>query len=375
MPPSIRFGIEEEFFLIDLDSRDIVRRPPAAFVRDCRRALGERLSSELLQCQLETTTPVVSSREEARQHLATSRGELIGIAERYGIGLIGAGTHPLAQWRGQLSSRAPRYRRLFDDFQIIAQRNLLCGLHIHVEVPPTIDRILLMNQVMRWLPLMLALSASSPFWARRDTGMMSYRQSAYDEWPRTGIPRLFRDEGEYRRYVGVLIAARAIPDESHIWWAIRPSSRYPTLELRIADACPILDDSLCIAELFRTIVHRRIGAIRSGPTQSGDGIERLLIEEDRWQAKRFGVAAQFINPTDTARLDLSATLDRFAETCGPAVEELDSAWAIAHARHIARGGSSADRQRALHTAAKARGLPERQALREVVDSLVAETRH
>ena len=100
MPPSIRFGIEEEFFLIDLDSRDIVRRPPAAFVRDCRRALGERLSSELLQCQLETTTPVVSSREEARQHLATSRGELIGIAERYGIGLIGAGTHPLAQWRG-----------------------------------------------------------------------------------------------------------------------------------------------------------------------------------------------------------------------------------------------------------------------------------
>lgn len=371
----IRFGIEEEFFLVDLDSRDIVRRPPPAFVRDCRRALGERLSSELLQCQLETTTPIVSSREEARQHLATSRGELVGIAERYGIGLIGAGTHPLAQWRGQLSSRAPRYRQLFDDFQIIAQRNLLCGLHVHVEVPATVDRILLMNQVMRWLPMMLALSASSPFWARRDTGMMSYRQSAYDEWPRTGIPRLFRDEDEYRRYVGVLISARAIPDESHIWWAIRPSSRYPTLELRIADACPLLDDTLCIAELFRTIVHRHIGAIRVGLQRNSDGIERLLIEEDRWQAKRFGVAARFINPADAARLDLSSALDRFAEACGSAVGDLDSAWAIDHARNIARHGSSADRQRSVHIAAKTRGLSERQALGEVVDALVTETRH
>lgn len=374
MPSSIRFGIEEEFFLIDLDSRDIVRRPPAAFVRECRRALGERLSSELLQCQLETTTPVVSSLVEARGHLTTSRGELIAIAERYGIGLIAAGTHPLAQWRGQLGSRAPRYRQLFDDFQIIAQRNLLCGLHVHAEVPPTVDRILLMNQVMRWLPLMLALSASSPFWARRDTGMMSYRQSAYDEWPRTGIPRLFRDEGEYRRYVGVLIAARAVPDESHIWWAIRPSSRYPTLELRIADACPILDDSLCIAELFRTVVHHQIGAIEAGLIRDGDGIERLLIEEDRWQAKRFGVAARFINPEDTARLDLSSILDRFAEACGSAAGELGSDWAIAHARDIASRGGCADRQRAIYAAARSRGLPERQALREVVDALVAETR-
>lgn len=374
MPSSIRFGIEEEFFLIDLGSRDIVRRPPAAFVRECRRALGERLSRELLQCQLETTTPVISSLVEARGFLTTSRAELIAIAERYGIGLVAAGTHPLAQWRGQLGSRAPRYRQLFDDFQIIAQRNLLCGLHVHAEVPPTVDRILLMNQVMRWLPLMLALSASSPFWGRRDTGMMSYRQSAYDEWPRTGIPRLFRDEAEYRRYVGVLIAARAIPEESHIWWAIRPSSRYPTLELRIADACPIVDDSLCIAELFRTIVHRQIGAIEAGLTQGSDGIERLLIEEDRWQAKRFGVAARFINPEDTARLDLSSTLDRFAEACGSAIGELGSDWAIAHARNIASRGGSADRQRAIHAAARSRGLPESQALREVVDSLVAETR-
>ncbi len=371
---TIRFGIEEEFFLSDLRTGDIVRRPPAAFVGDCRRALGERLSSELLQCQLETTTPVVSSRDEARRHLVTSRAELIRIAERYGITVVAAGTHPLAQWRGQLGSRALRYRQLFDDFQIIAQRNLLCGLHVHAEVPPTVDRILLMNQVMRWLPMLLALSASSPFWARRDTGMMSYRQSAYDEWPRTGIPRLFRDEDEYRRYISVLIAARAIPDESHIWWAIRPSSRYPTLELRIADSCPRLDDAICIADLFRTLVHQQIGAIQSGVAQCSDGIERLLIEEDRWQAKRFGVGARFISPPAAEPLDLSSTLDRFVTTCGSALDEIDTAWAIDHARTIIRCGSSADRQRAIHADARARGLPERQALRQVVDALVAETR-
>jgi carboxylate-amine ligase len=373
--PTIRFGIEEEFFLSDLDSGDIVRRPPAGFVRDCRRALGDRLSSELLQCQLETKTPIVSSRDEARLHLTTSRGELARTGERYGIGLMASGTHPLAQWRDQLGNRAPRYRQLFDDFRIIAERNLLCGLHVHAEVPATVDRVLLMNQVMRWLPMLLALSASSPFWARRDTGMMSYRQSAYDEWPRTGIPRLFRDEAEYRRYAGLLIAARAIPDESHIWWAIRPSVRYPTLELRIADACPVMDDALCIAELFRTVVHRQIGAILAGETRGSDGIERLLIEEDRWQAKRFGVAAQFINPANAEALDMTATLERFEVACGPALGELDAAWALDHARTIVRQGSSAHRQRSVYTAARERGAAARGALREVVDSLIAETRH
>lgn len=375
MRSTIRFGIEEEFFLSDLSTGDIVRRPPAAFTLDCRRALGDRLSSELLQCQIETTTPVVMSRDEARGHLAANRATLIEIGQRHGIGLIASGTHPLAQWRDQLGSQAPRYRRLFDDFRIVAQRNLLCGLHVHAEVPTPVDRVLLMNQVMRWLPMLLALSASSPFWARRDTGMMSYRQSAYDEWPRTGIPRLFHDEQEYRRYVDLLIGAEAIPDESHIWWAIRPSSRYPTLELRIADSCPRLDDALCIAELFRTVVHDRIGAILAGEAVAGVDIERLLIEEDRWQAKRFGVAARFIHPTGTGTSDMDSTLDRFGATCGAALEALDTAWALDHARQIVRSGSSADRQRGVHAEARARGRSERQALREVVDALVAETRH
>lgn len=374
MRPTVRFGIEEEFFLSDLRSGDIVRRPPTGFVRECRRALGDRLSSELLQCQIETKTPILRSHAEAREHLSASRSALTDIGLRHDIGLVAAGTHPLAQWRGQLGTQAPRYRRLFDDFQIIAQRNLLCGLHVHVEVTTEVDRIRLMNRVMRWLPMLLALSASSPFWERRDTGMMSYRQSAYDEWPRTGIPRLFTDEAEYRRYVGMLVAAGAIPDESRIWWAIRPSSRYPTLELRITDACPRLDDALCIAELFRAIVHHHVGAIIAGDAPGTDGIERLLIEEDRWQAKRFGVAARFLEPGCDEGPDMAATLDRLEAACGDALADIGAGWALDHARQVVKSGGSADRQRSAHTEARARGLTERGALRAVVDMLVEETR-
>jgi carboxylate-amine ligase len=268
-----------------------------------------------------------------------------------------------------------RYEELLDDFQIIAQRNLLCGLHVHAEVHEGIDRIQLMNRVMRWLPLFLALSASSPYWARQDTGLMSYRQAAYDEWPRTGIPRLFEDELEYQRYVGTLVRARAIPDESFIWWSIRPSSRYPTIELRITDSCPRVIDAVCIAELFRVAVLQEcLDADRVDATSLRDGIERLLIEENRWRAKRFGVRAKWLDAESGLNIDLSDCLSQLARRCANAVGELQADWAFDHARRVIAEGSSAERQRRAFSEGRAAGLTTARALRRVVQALVQETR-
>jgi len=375
MATRVRFGIEEEFFLTDLETGAVVRRPSAAFHAAARDALGDFLSHELLQCQIELKTPILQVSAEAIESLTAGRRRLFGIASLFDMGIVAAGTHPLAQWRSQIPTSEVRYEELLDDFQIIAQRNLLCGLHVHAEVHEGIDRIQLMNRVMRWLPLFLALSASSPYWARQDTGLMSYRQAAYDEWPRTGIPRLFEDELEYQRYVGTLVRARAIPDESFIWWSIRPSSRYPTIELRITDSCPRVIDAVCIAELFRVAVQQEcLDADRVDATSLRDGIERLLIEENRWRAKRFGVRAKWLDAESGLNIDLSDCLSQLACRCANAVGELQADWAFDHARRVIAEGSSAERQRRVFSEGRAAGLTTARALRRVVQALVQETR-
>lgn len=374
MAATVRFGIEEEFFLTDLDSGAVVRRPPAAFHKAASNVLGDALAHELLQCQVEVKTPILQMSTEAFDSLMAGRRRLVDVAKSFDMGVVAAGTHPLAQWRSQVPTSELRYEELLDDFQIIAQRNLLCGLHVHAEVREGIDRIQLMNRVMRWLPLFLALSVSSPYWARQDTGLMSYRQAAYDEWPRTGIPRLFEDELEYQRYVQILIRARAIPDESYIWWSIRPSSRYPTIELRITDACPRAIDAVCIAELFRAVVLQEcLNVARGDQIRLRDGIERLLIEENRWRAKRFGVRAKWLDADSGLNIDLSDCLLQLARHCETAVGELQADWAFDHARRMIAEGTSADRQRRIFGEARTAGLTTTRALRRVVDALVQET--
>jgi len=374
MAATVRFGIEEEFFLTDLDSGAVVRRPPAAFHKAASNVLGDALAHELLQCQVEVKTPILQMSTEALDSLMAGRRRLVEVAKSFDMGVVAAGTHPLAQWRSQVPTSELRYEELLDDFQIIAQRNLLCGLHVHAEVREGIDRIQLMNRVMRWLPLFLALSVSSPYWARQDTGLMSYRQAAYDEWPRTGIPRLFEDELEYQRYVQILIRARAVPDESYIWWSIRPSFRYPTIELRITDACPRAIDAVCIAELFRAVVLQEcLDVARGDQIRLRDGIERLLIEENRWRAKRFGVRAKWLDVDSGLSIDLVDCLSQLARHCETAVGELQADWAFDHARRMIAEGTSADRQRRIFGEARAAGLTTTRALRRVVDALVQET--
>lgn len=370
-----RFGIEEEFFLCDATSRGLLKSFSREFIDQCHESLGDRVSHELLACQIELKTPISDSPGAASEFIEHGRVELIKIAAEHGIRIFTAGTHPLAQWRRQKLSSGSRYDAIHRDFRIIARRNLLCGLHVHVEVPTDIDRIWLMNQLMENLPLLLALSGSSPFWSGQDTGLSSYRQVAYDEWPRTGIPKLFSDEKEYRRYVDILLKTHAIEDESFIWWAIRPSPRFPTLELRITDACPRLKDSLCLAEIFRVMVWQYIQVWYSGARSTGDPILRLIIEENRWRAKRFGPAARFITLETDSELTAQEALMFLRTRCSLAVEQLGAEWAFEHAADIATYGGSAERQRAVYTQAiSERKLSNREALGAVIESLIAETK-
>ncbi|MDC8014663.1 carboxylate-amine ligase [Tahibacter soli] len=365
------YGIEEEFFLASAVSRNAVTHVPKAFVRECRAHMGESVQHEMLQSQVEIATPVLTSAAAARESLDALRQGVGRIAAGHELRLVAAGTHPLGAWREQVHTDKPRYDSLMDDFQIIGRRNLLCALHVHVAVPPGVDRVALMNRIMPWLPVLLALSTSSPFWNRQRTGLVGYRQAAYDEWPRTGIPDFFANEAEYGAFVDLLAKCGAMRDGSFLWWAIRPSSRYPTLELRIADSCTHLDDALAIAAAFRCLVaayvrRPELGAVRTTLT-------RRVIDENRWRAKRYGVEASLIDEAAAVAVPFEAMLERLVAILAPEAASFDCEREIAHLTHIVRRGSSAHEQLAVYRARRDAGDSRLLALQHVVDWLIAAT--
>ena len=259
-------GMEEEYFVFDARTRRAARRIDKKFFAAAQKALGDRVMTEMLQSQIEVATPPCSTMDEARAHLAYYRSTLAQAAADRKLGVAAMGTFPLAFWPEQLVTKKARYDAIIDDLQIIGRRNMLCGMHVHVQVPDLNSRIDLIMRLTPYLPLLLALSTSSPFWEGHATGLCGYRLAAYDEMPRTGLPELFRTKEDYDAYVAALVWAKIIPDASYIWWAIRPSLANPTIELRVADSCTRLDDAVAIAALFRCLVRAldRDRALNSG---------------------------------------------------------------------------------------------------------------
>ncbi len=216
-------GLEEEFFVFDASTRRAVRRLDKRFLASVKQSLGKSVSTEMLQSQIETVTPVCETMSEARAHLARLRLSLGEAARERGLGVAAMGTFPLAFWPEMTPTAKERYGAIMDDLQMIGLRNMMCGMHVHVEVPDLDTRINLMMRLTPYLPLLLALSTSSPFWQGHLTGLVGYRLAAYDELPRTGLPELFRTNQDYDDYVAALVGAGIIKDESYIWWAMRPS--------------------------------------------------------------------------------------------------------------------------------------------------------
>ncbi len=249
-----RFGIEEEYFLSDARTFEAPAETPDALFQAADFGTAGRIEREFLQAQIEVATEPHDDAGAARRELLRLRQNAAAAAAQHGLAILACGTHPRARWRDSVQSPKDRYAKVMDDLQMIGQRNMLCGMHVHVEFPDPSRRIDVMTRLLPYLPLFIALSTSSPFWQGRATGLKGYRLAAYDELPRTGLPELFRTTQDYDAYVDAMVRSGAMQDASHLWWAIRPSLKYPTLELRAADSCTRLDDSVAIAALYRVLV-------------------------------------------------------------------------------------------------------------------------
>ncbi len=369
--PSFSIGIEEEYLLVDRQTRDLVARAPDGLMSACETALEGQVSPEFLQCQIEVGTHVCETLGEARHDLARLRSAIAEVSAGYGLAPIAASTHPFAKWADQRHTHKERYEVLAKDLQVVVRRMLISGMHVHIGIEDEDLRVDLFNQLAYFLPHLLVLSTSSPFWQGRDTGLKSYRLIVFDSLPRTGLPPDFSSYGEYERVVQVLVQAGLIEDATKIWWDLRPSARFPTLELRICDVCTRLDDAIAIAALFRCLA-RMLYRLRRD-NQRWRSYDRFLINENRWRAVRYGLAEGLIDfgrGTVAAYADL---LEELLTLTRPDAEHFGCTAELEHALTIVARGTSADRQLASYNTAITEGASEADALNAVVDTLIAET--
>ncbi len=365
------FGIEEEFFITKRSSRETCQTMPKRLEEICANPALEEFQRELLQSQIEASTPPLTDMREAKIRLTAYRATLNEVAGERGYGMVAAGTHPKALRARQRNAEGARYRLLMRDLQILGQRNMVCGLHVHVAVANLDDRVRLMARLTPFLPLLLALSTSSPFWEGRPTGLMGYRLASYDELPRTGLPDIFETKDDYDRYIQTMVAAKAVKDASYVWWAVRPSVRHPTLELRVADACTNVDHAIAIAALYRALVRKleRDPSLNAGI----DAPARAIALENKWRAQRYGVRGTFIDAERQRSVPVRRKLEDLIETVGEDAEALGCLPEVLSARDIVKRGASANKQAALYKWALKGGATRVEAVNGVVDWLLAAT--
>jgi carboxylate-amine ligase len=366
-----KFGIEEEYFVNDAPRRDIARGKIREFFAACRDNISGDIQPEMLEPQIEVASEPAVEFSEARAQLAELRSSVGSVARDFRLSIMASGTHPLAIWSRVRPTAQPRYGKVMHDLQMLGSRNVLCGMHVHVEVPDLSMRVDIMNRIQPYLPLLLALSTSSPFWQAQRTGLLGYRLAAYRELPRTGFPDLFESAQDYQRYIDTLVAARAIENSSYVWWVIRPSLKHPTLELRVADSCTRLDDTIAIAALYRCLV-RRLSldtTLNAGQT----GASRAINDENGWRAQRYGIHGSFVDEKTRTAKPVRELLDETLDLVAEDAKALGCQRELDLARWIVARGTSADQQLTLYTEAVGRGLSNRDALAGVVDWLSAET--
>jgi glutamate---cysteine ligase / carboxylate-amine ligase len=368
MADAYTFGIEEEYFLVDAETKLAVRRTPDAFFKAAAAATDGRISREFLQSQVEVVSSTHANMTDARAELRHLRQTVAAVAAEHGLAILAAGTHPTALWARAVQTDKERYDTVMDELQMIGRRDMLCGMHVHVELPEADARVDVMSRMIPYLPLFLALSTSSPFWQSGNTGLKGYRLAAYDELPRSGVPPLFRTKEEFDGYVAALVRAGVIDDSSYIWWAIRPSLNHPTLELRAPDVCTLVDDSIAIAALYRSLARH----LYENPCCNSDidVIACAIAVENKWRAQRHGVTGTFV--TADGAVTVAEMLERVIEETTADAEALGCVEEIRRCRAIVGAGTSADAQLAVFDAHKA-GASRDDALRAVTDWIATAT--
>lgn len=373
MPPApqLTIGIEEEYLLVDLETRNLLPDPPKELWDGAYQRIEGRVSRELIRAQIEVGTKPHAQIADVAHDLRDLRKSLGEVSRAHDAAIIAASTHPFALWWEQVTTEGDRYKMLAEDLAMVGQRMVICGMHVHAGIEDPELRIDLMNQITYFLPHLLALSTSSPFWGGRNTGLKSYRMNVFRTMPRTGLPEQFDSWAEYQRHVQVLVEGGLIEDASKVWWDIRPSIRYPTLELRVTDICTRWQDAITIAALYQSLLHM-LYRLRLH-NQKWRRYANMLVSENIWRAQRYGSQGELMDFGIGVLVPFSDLIDELIELVRPDAEELGCVAEVEHARVIAAEGTSARRQVKAFDDALAGGASQDDALRAVVDELIADT--
>ena len=371
---AITLGVEEEFFLVDPVSRDLHADPDEGIFEVCERTGGpHKVVHEFLRSQIETNTRVCSSVAEVRQALRETRRIVIEAAEQHGATVMAASTHPFASWREQAPTPGERYRRFASTYQETVRRALVSGMHIHAGFGDEDSRIRIMTALRRYLPLLHALSTSSPFNSGHDTGFKSFRLTMMGNLPRTGLPGPLHSRAEYERLVAEYRRLEYIGDARELWWDIRPASAFPTIELRICDVCTRLEDAVCIAAFYASLIRWLLRRDRDGTLPAEPLTE--FIAQDRWIAQRYGVLAFFGDrASGSGRVDIDDYTAELVEQLTDDARALDCEAEVRRALTIIKDGTGADRQVDLYRLRRLDGDSEAEALHRVVEQVLAESK-
>jgi len=365
--PPFTIGVEEEYLLVDRDSLELAEAPEALMIA-CKADLEGQVSPEFLQCQIEIGTRVCANVAEAREDLKRLRSTVAKHAASHGLAPIAASCHPFAEWKKQHHTDKARYNELRRDLGGVVRRMLICGMHVHVGIDDPDTRVDIMNQLTYFLPHLLALSASSPFWQGEDTGLASYRLTVFDNLPRTGLPPRLNSWSEYDRSVQALVDIGVIEDSSKIWWDLRPSSRFPTIEARICDVSPRLETTLSLAALIQSL-SRMLWRLKSA-NQRWRIYDNFLVAENRWRAQRYGIQGGLIDFGKREMVDFEYLTEELIDLVREDAEALGCIEEVEGTRRILVSGTSADRQRMVYSDSLQAEKTVDEALRDVVRHLI-----
>jgi glutamate---cysteine ligase / carboxylate-amine ligase len=357
-------GVEEEFQIIDPETLELRSHVVQLLSAAASRGLGGQIKGEMHQSIVETGTKICENVDELRMEIHRTRSELVSAAESTGLRVAAAGTHPFSSWIDQVISPGERYQHIVEEMGQLARSLLIFGMHIHVAMPDKQTTIDMMNMVRYFLPHLLALSTSSPFWMGRNTGLKSFRTTVFRRFPRTGVPETFGSWSAYENFVNLLVKLNCIDNGKKIWWDVRPHPTFGTLEFRMCDVATKVEEAVAIAALTQAIVVK-IHRLYTG-NMGWRLYRRALIEENKWRAARYGIEGKLIDFGKEQEVRVRDLIPELLELVDDVVDDLGSRSAVEYVNTILREGTSAERQLRVYQ--------ETGDMKEVVRHLVEETR-
>jgi glutamate---cysteine ligase / carboxylate-amine ligase len=363
--PAFTLGVEEEFQIIDPETREL-RSHVQEMLEEGVRVLKERVKPEMHQSVMEIGTGICKDAGEVRRDVMELRSEIIRLAEKSGMKVAAAGTHPFSNWADQLIYPDERYAAIVQEMQLVARANLIFGLHVHVGIADRALALQIMNEARYFLPHFLALSTSSPFWMGRNSGLKSYRTKVFERFPRTNIPEVFETPAEFDDYVRILVKTNCIDNGKKIWWDVRPHPFFDTIEFRVCDVPMRLDETVAIAALIQAIC-AKLFQLRE-KNLGWRTYRRAFLLENKWRAARYGIEGNLIDFGKEIEVPFRDLAEEMLEFVDDVVDELGSRREVESIRWILDNGSGADRQLAVYRESG-------EDLRRVVDFICEETRH